>query len=83
MKRLSLVIASLAIIASTSAQTNENQPEFRKAAEKFTALLYHLENSYVDSVELENVVDESIREVLSELDPHSVYIPAKDVKKGQ
>ena len=82
MKRLSLVIASLAIIASTSAQTDENQPEFRKAAEKFTALLYHLENSYVDSVELEDVVDESIREVLSELDPHSVYIPAKDVKKA-
>ncbi|MEM9053469.1 MAG: S41 family peptidase [Bacteroidota bacterium] len=82
MKRLSLVIASLAIITSSFAQTDENQPEFRKAAEKFTALLYHLENSYVDSVELEDVVDESIREVLSELDPHSVYIPAKDVKKA-
>ncbi|MCH2216353.1 MAG: S41 family peptidase [Flavobacteriales bacterium] len=82
MKRLSLVVASLAIFTSIFAQTDENQPEFRKAAEKFTALLYHLENSYVDSVELEEVVDESIREVLSELDPHSVYIPAKDVKKA-
>jgi len=82
MKKVSLSFILVCLILASNAQSNQNQPEFRKAAEKFTALLYHLENSYVDSVELEEVVDESIREVLSELDPHSVYIPAKDVKRA-
>jgi carboxyl-terminal processing protease len=82
MKRLILVTIAVLALTVSKAQSKEDQPEFRKAAEKITALLYHLENSYVDSVELEKVVDEVIREVLGELDPHSVYIPADDVKRA-
>lgn len=82
MKRLILVTIAVLAFAVSKGQSEEDQPEFRKAAEKITALLYHLENSYVDSVELNTVVDDAIREVLGELDPHSVYIPAEDVKKA-
>jgi carboxyl-terminal processing protease len=82
MKRLILVTIAVLALTVSKAQSKEDQPEFRKAAEKITALLFHLENSYVDSVELEKVVDEVIREVLGELDPHSVYIPADDVKRA-
>ena len=82
MKRLILVTIAVLVITVSHGQTEESQPEFRKAAEKITALLYHLENSYVDSVDLDNITDDAIREVLGELDPHSVYIPAKDVQKA-
>ncbi|MFT5595339.1 MAG: carboxyl-terminal processing protease [Flammeovirgaceae bacterium] len=82
MKRLILVTIAVLALTVSKAQSKEDQPEFRKAAEKITALLFHLENSYVDSVELEKVVDGVIREVLGELDPHSVYIPADDVKRA-
>jgi carboxyl-terminal processing protease len=82
MKRYLLALVLVSISTLTNAQTDSDQPEFRKAAEKITALLYHLENSYVDSVELNEVIDETIREMLSELDPHSVYIPAEDVQRA-
>jgi len=82
MKRLTLVIIGALTLSISKGQAEENQPEFRKAAEKITALLYHLENSYVDSVELDQVVDDAIREVLGELDPHSVFIPAEDVQRA-
>jgi len=82
MKRLILVTIAVLALTVSKGQSQEEQPEFRKAAEKITALLYHLENSYVDSVELNNVVDDAIREVLGELDPHSVFIPAKDVQRA-
>jgi carboxyl-terminal processing protease len=82
MKKLILVTIAVLAITVSKGQSEESQPEFRKAAEKITALLYHLENSYVDSVDLNNLVDDAIREVLGELDPHSVYIPAEDVQRA-
>jgi carboxyl-terminal processing protease len=82
MKRLILVTIAVLALAVSKGQSEENPPEFRKAAEKITALLYHLENNYVDSVDLDGLVDDAIREVLGELDPHSVYIPAEDVARA-
>lgn len=58
------------------------EPDFRQSAEKFTALLYHLDQNYVDSVDTDELVEKAIVKILAELDPHSVYIPAKDVKKA-
>ena len=34
---------------------------------------------YVDTVNRAQLIDKSIEKILSNLDPHSVYIPAKDV----
>lgn len=62
------------------AQTQD--PKFQSISEKLSALFYHVEHNYVDSVDLDGIVDDAIREVLSELDPHSVYIPAKEVAKA-
>ena len=82
MKKLLIALTGLIALQNSFAQTEQEVPDFRKSAEKITALLYHLENSYVDSVDLNDVVDETIREVLTELDPHSVYIPAEDVQRA-
>jgi carboxyl-terminal processing protease len=60
----------------------EAQPEFKSAAEKLTALFYHLENSYVDTFDTDMLVDDAIKTVLQDLDPHSMYIPADDVEKA-
>lgn len=82
MKKLIVTLITGSLIVAGHAQEKEQKPDFRQSAEKITALLYHLENSYVDSVNLDEVVDETIREVLTELDPHSVYIPAEDVERA-
>lgn len=48
---------------------------------KMSAALQLIENQYVDTVDLDKLVERSIRKTLEGLDPHSTYIPAKDLKK--
>jgi carboxyl-terminal processing protease len=48
--------------------------------QKFSQVLNILDKNYVDTVNLPKLTEEAIRAMLSALDPHSVYIPAKDVK---
>ena len=43
-------------------------------------LLRIIDDQYVDKVNIDSLVDKAIPVILSELDPHSVYISAKDVQ---
>ena len=42
-------------------------------------LLHIIDDQYVDAVNIDSLVDKAMPLILSELDPHSVYISAKDV----
>jgi len=48
---------------------------------KFSRALGYISSSYVDSVDSEELVENAIVNILKELDPHSVYIPADEVKE--
>ena len=50
-----------------------------KGYTKYRDILTHIDQSYVDSVDTEELIDYSIKKMLEKLDPHTVYIPAKDV----
>lgn len=41
-----------------------------------------IEKKYVDTVNIKQLEQENIEDLLSKLDPHSVYIPAEEVKKS-
>ena len=43
-------------------------------------LLHIIDDQYVDKVNIDSLVDKAIPQILAELDPHSVYINAKDVQ---
>lgn len=43
-------------------------------------LLHIIDDQYVDSVNIDKLVEKAIPQILMELDPHSVYISAKDVQ---
>ena len=43
-------------------------------------LLHIVDDQYVDNVNIDSLVEKAIPQILSELDPHSVYISAKDVE---
>ncbi len=45
---------------------------------KFRELLEYIENDYVDTVDTESLIEESIQEMLDKLDPHTVYIPSRE-----
>lgn len=67
----------LFLSASLSAQ---NANDLNKLTTKFGQTLYYLNNYYLDTVNNNKIVEDAIKEVIGELDPHSVYISAKDVK---
>lgn len=46
-------------------------------------LLHIIDDQYVDDVDIDSLVDMAIPQILSDLDPHSVYISAADVQKTQ
>ena len=43
-------------------------------------LLHIIDDQYVDNVNIASLVDKAIPQILSDLDPHSVYITAKDMQ---
>lgn len=47
---------------------------------KINAVLNLIQSEYVDSVDVKDLVEQAIPTILGNLDPHSYYIPAKDVK---
>ncbi|MCX6251102.1 MAG: S41 family peptidase [Bacteroidetes bacterium] len=49
---------------------------------KYNVLLQIINYAYVDSVNNAKLVEKAIVETLKELDPHSAYIPKKDVEKA-
>ena len=58
------------------------QKPVQEQGEKFNTLLYYMNRMYVDSVDLDGLVETAIRGMLEELDPHSVYIPAEDLQQA-
>ena len=47
---------------------------------KFDEILGIIEEQYVDSLSLDSLIEKSIPKMLTELDPHSIYIPAAEVE---
>ena len=50
------------------------------SSNKLNNLLHIISDQYVDTVNVNNLVEKAMPQILSELDPHSVYISAKDVQ---
>ena len=48
---------------------------------KFNTILEMIEERYVDSVDNEMLIESSIEGMIAELDPHSSYIPARDLER--
>lgn len=73
--RIFLVI-SLSVFTITASAQVLNEGTF-----KFGRVLSLIDAFYVDSVNLDMLTEKAIIEVLRNLDPHSTYISAKDVKE--
>jgi carboxyl-terminal processing protease len=50
--------------------------------DKLTTILNIIESNYVDSINRNDLVEAAIPAILKKLDPHSVYIPAKDLARA-
>ena len=50
------------------------------SSNKLSDLLHIVDDRYVDTVNMSDLVERSMPQILKELDPHSTYITAKDVE---
>lgn len=50
------------------------------SSNKIGDLLHIVEDKYVDTVQVADLIEEAMPQILSELDPHSMYIPAKELE---
>lgn len=50
------------------------------SSNKLNDLLHVIDDQYVDTVNINNVVEDAMPKILEELDPHSTYISAKDAQ---
>jgi carboxyl-terminal processing protease len=50
---------------------------------KITTILDLINQGYVDSVNTSEIIEKTIPEILKNLDPHTTYIPAKEMQEVQ
>ena len=75
------IFCALTIVLSTLGATAQQAP--LDQADKYKDLLHLLDSYYTDTVNKEKLTDVAITKVLEELDPHSTYILAKDLKRTE
>src|SRR5664279_2445750 len=54
----------------------------RSRNDKLNSILNVIESNYVDSVNRNDLVESAIPAILKKLDPHSIYLPAKDLARS-
>lgn len=71
---LAIGILTGATVVDPGSNSNSAMSNFLK----FKEILTYIERDYVDEVDSEKLVEGAINQMLSDLDPHSVYIPAEE-----
>ena len=78
MKKIIFLFFGLLILdPASSFSQNGDQNQLKK----FESFMRYVQLAYVDQVDTEKLTEEAIKSVLKELDPHSVYISAEDLRK--
>ncbi|MDD4057460.1 MAG: S41 family peptidase [Bacteroidales bacterium] len=78
--RLTPVLLTIALTLSSITLFAQNHSSLGGHINKFGQALFYINQYYIDTVNNENLVGNAIKEVLSQLDPHSSYISSSEVK---
>lgn len=77
------VMLALGFYLGTNYNSSSMSSRDKQEAVKINSILNLIEENYVDEVDREELVERSIESMLAELDPHSKYIPARDLQQSQ
>ncbi len=80
-----LLLASTAIglVIGARFPSDPDDQELSKSIGNLKEILYYIEKDYVDTVNLDKLTEYGIQQMLEELDPHSVYIPPRELEMVQ
>lgn len=81
--RLLLLIAMVlgALIGVITASHFQTKQEYVSLNDKLGEVLNLVEENYVDIIDADSIGDRMIAAILSELDPHSIYLSARDAER--
>lgn len=77
-----VLVGGIYVGVNLNSQPNHNlfKPLVKPQHHKLTEILNYIEQEYVDTVSMDSLTEETIIKLLQSLDPHSSYIPAKDLQ---
>lgn len=78
--RIKYILSLIAVAISTLAMGQQRNPLLDTQLRKLMFAHSAITQLYVDDVDDSKLVEDAIRGILKELDPHSSYTPAKDVQ---
>jgi carboxyl-terminal processing protease len=76
------LIASLVLLFSVTFSGHAQLFDTRNTTQKFNSAFQLISMAYVDSVDHEYLTEVAIREMLKELDPHSVYMTKEEIRRA-
>ncbi|MFQ3577019.1 MAG: peptidase S41, partial [Cytophagales bacterium] len=74
-----LTLASGIFIGATMFN-QQSKNDIQKNLRFFGEILTYIDRDYVDTVNTEHLVEDAVDKMLEKLDPHTVYIPPKDLQ---
>ncbi len=77
---LTIGLAAGIMIGATFAGSDNSASNFMKSVLKFREIMSLINRSYVDDVDTDDMVETAVNKMLEKLDPHTIYISAKDVE---
>ncbi len=75
-----LLIVGIIIGNKLSAYNHDNTYTIYPKTDKLNAIIDYISENYVDSLSRDKIIEKAIPELLKQLDPHSIYIPAQDME---
>lgn len=77
---LTIGLAAGIMIGATFAGSEQVTSNFMKSVMKFREVMSLIDRSYVDDVDTDDMVETAVTKMLEKLDPHTIYVSAKDVE---
>ena len=75
-----VLVALLGVLTGIYISKKESIEKVFYSFNKVDELMGLVHSNYVDSLSMEDIIEQTMPKILTELDPHSTYIPAKDLE---
>ncbi|MDD2594589.1 MAG: S41 family peptidase [Bacteroidales bacterium] len=81
-----IIIAFAILLIKRFTQANKNEINLDQTKDnwaKMMLILNSVDKDYVDAIDYEKVTEELLPDIMSKLDPHSVYLPPQELKDAE
>jgi carboxyl-terminal processing protease len=81
MKFLSIVLGLAAVGYFSVAHADTKNDETYRKLESFSKVLSYIEDHYIEKVPADKLIEDALRGITANLDPHTTYLPPDIINK--